>query len=120
MGLADFDQEWEELAEEVLTGMKEWRMQHTKATLREMEAALDERLGRMRARMLRDMALASAAATWKAGQGAERPVCPKCGKPLASRGSDERRLQTHGGQEIVLERNYGVCPECRTGLFPPR
>ena len=40
----DFDAKWDELAEEVLSGMKEWRLQHPKATLREIEQALHERL----------------------------------------------------------------------------
>ena len=44
----DFDAQWDELAEEVLSGMKAWRLQHPKATLRQIEAALDERLGKMR------------------------------------------------------------------------
>ncbi len=46
----DFDAQWDELAAEVLSGMKEWRLQHPKATLRQIETALDERLGKMRAR----------------------------------------------------------------------
>ncbi len=58
----DFDAVWNNLAQEVMSGMKEWRLQHPKATLREIEVALDERLGRLRARMLEDVALASAAA----------------------------------------------------------
>ena len=32
--------------EEVMSGMKEWRLQHPKATLTEIEITLDERLGR--------------------------------------------------------------------------
>ena len=60
MGTRDQEQQWRELAEDVLTGMKEWRLQHPKATWREIEAALDERLSRVRARMLQDLALASA------------------------------------------------------------
>ena len=48
----DFDAQWEQLAEEVMSGMKEWRLQHPKASLREIERALDERLGKMRARMV--------------------------------------------------------------------
>ena len=40
----DFDAKWNQLAQEVMSGMKEWRLQHPKATLREIEAALDERL----------------------------------------------------------------------------
>jgi len=38
----DFDAQWRTLSEEVLSGMKEWRLQHPRATLSEMEAALDE------------------------------------------------------------------------------
>ena len=34
---SDFDVHWEELAAEVLSGMKEWRLQHPKATLRQIE-----------------------------------------------------------------------------------
>ena len=111
---------WEELSNQVLTGLKEWRLQHPKATLREIEAALDERLADLRARMLQDMALASGAADWVEAKAEERPVCPKCGGRLVSRGQGKRSLQTHGGKEIKLERSYGVCPACKTGLFPPR
>lgn len=53
------------------------------ATFREIEAALDERLGQLRARMLEDAMLVSRAAEWEAEQG-ERPVCPRCGTPLWS------------------------------------
>jgi len=42
---------WQELALDVLTGMREWRQQHPKATFREIEAALDERMSRLRAQM---------------------------------------------------------------------
>ena len=31
----DFDAQWDQLAEEVMSGMKEWRLQNPKATLRE-------------------------------------------------------------------------------------
>ena len=47
-------------AEAVLTGFKEWRLQHPRATLSELEAALDGRLAVLRARLLEDAALASA------------------------------------------------------------
>lgn len=76
----DFDAKWEELAEEVMSGMKEWRLEHPRATLREIEGALDVRLAKMRARMLADTALASSAADILDGEGEERPVCPECGQ----------------------------------------
>jgi YgiT-type zinc finger domain-containing protein len=115
----DFDARWHELAEEVISGMKEWRLQHPKASLREIERALDERLGKMRARMLQDAALASAAADIQAAQAEERPVCPKCGRVLEARGTQERQVTTHHNQGVVLERSYGVCPTCGEGFFPP-
>ena len=52
MRIEDLDARWQAVSEEVLTGMKDWRVQHPKATFREIEAALDERLARLRARML--------------------------------------------------------------------
>jgi NADH pyrophosphatase NudC (nudix superfamily) len=114
-----FDQGWRELAEEILTGMKEWRLQHPKATWNEIEAALDERLGRMRAKMLQDAALASMTTDWTDTPLEKWPVCPQCGQPLDPRVQQERHLQTHGGREVVLNRRYGVCPACGAGLFPP-
>jgi len=116
---SDFDADWDELAEEVLSGMKEWRMQHATATLRQIEAALDERLGKMRARMLQDAALASAAADLKAAEEAEQPQCVACGAVLVERAVGERQLITQHNQVLKLVRSYGVCPSCGTGLFPP-
>jgi NADH pyrophosphatase NudC (nudix superfamily) len=118
MRIEDLDAHWHELAEDVITGMKEWRLQHPKATFREIEIALDERLARLRARMLEDAALVSRAAEWGA-ESVERPTCPKCGTPLQPRGKEPRELTTQYDQRIHLERGYGVCPKCQTGLFPP-
>src|SRR5947209_4081864 len=115
-----FDGRWWPLAQAVLTGMKQWRLQHPTAPFTEIEAALDERMGQLRARMLEDVALASTAATWSQESGLARPACPACGTPLQSRGQATRHLQTQAGQEVVLRRSYGTCPACGTGLFPPR
>jgi hypothetical protein len=115
---ADFDGRWRALSEEVLSGMKEWRLQHPRATLSEMETALDERLARQRAQMLEDMALASDVADLSVVPMAERPTCPECGRALNSRGKEGRHLQTVGAEEIVLKRSYGVCPTCKVGFFP--
>lgn len=89
-----------------------------KATLREIEKALDERLGRMRARMVQDVALASPQADWKQADPQERPTCPECGTSLQARGKKKRQVQTQGGQEVVLNRSYGMCPTCGVGFFP--
>ncbi len=114
------EQTWHRMTEQIMAGMREWRLAHPKATLREIEDQLDTRWARVRARLLEDMALASAAADWAATPKSQQPTCPDCGQPLRLRGSDTRILQTHGGQSLSLERSYGTCPACGTGLFPPR
>src|SRR5260370_35925552 len=115
----NFDQRWWPLAEGVLTGMKDWRLQPPPATLSEIEAALDERLGRLRAQMLADAALASAAASWSQESSSARPPCSTCGAPLQSRGEAPRELQTHAGPASTLTRSYGTCAACGTGASPP-
>ena len=115
----DFDAKWNQLAQDVMSGMKEWRLQHPKATLREIETALDELLGKMRARMLEDAALASAAADLSQAVATERPTCPECGGVLVGRGQPTRELTTHAEQTLHLKRSYAVCPHCQRGLFPP-
>jgi len=120
MRLDDLDARWHELTEEVTSGMKEWRLQHPKATFREIEAALDERLARLRAHMLEDAALLSRATELESATTAERLTCPECHVPLHARGVQTRTLVTQHDQTIPLERQYAVCPECHKGFFPPR
>ena len=109
---------WQEMGEEMLAGVVEWRLQHPKATFREIEQAIDQRLNRLRSKMLEDTARVSAASQWQAADAAA-PLCPACGVALVARGKQARHLQTQGGQEVTLERSYGVCPACGAGLFPP-
>lgn len=116
----EMDRTWQALSEEVLTGMKEWRLAHPKATFREIEQAVEERVNRLKARMLQDAALASAASDWTLDTGPQRPVCPECGTRLHARGVHARKLHAPGGQDITLSRTYGTCPTCGVGLFPPR
>ena len=68
------EKRWQALSLEVISGMAEWRVQHPKATLKEIEAALDERLERLRAKMLEEAALLSQARDW-----GERPGAPPPG-----------------------------------------
>lgn len=107
------ERRWAALAEEAFTGVAEWRAQHPTATFREIEAAVDERLAAVRARMLQDAALASAATEL------EGSACPACGQQLKNGGKRSRSLLTTHNKQIRLERRYGICPECGSGLFPP-
>jgi hypothetical protein len=110
---------WQALAEEVIVGMQEWRLQHPKATLTEIEAALDERGAKVRARFVQDAALVSVAADVAAAPAAERPRCAQCDRPLEARGQATRHLTTRHNQPLRLTRSYAVCPACGAGLFPP-
>ena len=115
----EIEDSWEDLAEEVLLGIKEWRLQHPKATLKEIEEAVDASLARARARLLQDVALASEATKARSNLGDEAPRCGRCDHPLERRGQHTRRLTAHHDQAINLKRSYMVCPACGTGLFPP-
>ena len=117
MDTEEMRQNWKGQGDDVISGMLEWRMQHPKATFREIEKEVDERLAVMRARMISDAAMASSSTEWVKEE--KVPVCPKCGAELKKKGKKKRKMQTRGGREIELEREYGVCPKCGQGIFPP-
>src|SRR5690348_10826250 len=85
---------WEDVAAEVFTGFREWRMQHPQATFKEIESALDERLAQVRVQLLADAVLQSAARDVRDLPTSERPVCPGCGGRLVVAGQEERLLTT--------------------------
>ena len=108
--------QWEKLAQEVLSGMKDWRVQHPRATFAEIEEAIEEQVARMRARMLEDVV------QWREAQAGELTQdrrCNACGAKLEARGKHVRHVTTQGNQQIKVERSYGFCPTCRVGFFPP-
>lgn len=107
---------WHDLAEAAWTGLAAWRRQHPKATLAAIEQAVDARLAGLRARAVRDAALASAR-TDPAASG-ERPSCPECGAPLRLGGARTRRLRTRHARDLDLPRAYARCPACGTGGSP--
>jgi hypothetical protein len=137
VGQAALDAKWDALAAEAFLGIKEWRLQHPKATFAEIEVAVDERLSAVRARMLEDVALASAAATVSDTPLVARPACPVCaggtvggssdaalGRDagmgrLEARGQHSREVTVTYGRTVTLTREYTVCSVCGTGLFPP-
>lgn len=113
------DHAWQQLSEQILTDIKEWGRSHPKATLREIEDEVHQRMSRLEAQVIQDAAQQSEQRDWSGAPPEERPTCPVCGTPLHARGKRTRRMQGAGGQEISLTRSYGTCPTCGTGLFPP-
>ena len=117
----DFDQGWGVAAVEIISGMKEGRLTHARATLQEIESETARRLAKLQAQMMQDMAMASEAADVVAakGHGEEIPRCPGCGGVMQARGKRRRRLTGTYDQTVELERSYMECPACGTGIFPP-
>ena len=109
---------WRELSEQVLQEMQAWRVAHPRATLREIETEAEARLVRLRARLVEDTALASAARDWTEPGGASPPG-RACGQRLRARGVETRRLTVPGEQQIALTRRYATCSSCGAGFFPP-
>lgn len=114
------EEHWRELSEELLTDIKEWRRNHPKATFREIEEEIHARMSRLEAQLIQDTAQESTSRAWSGKSKQERPTCPVCQTPLHARGTQQRTLQGMGGKDVTLSREYGTCPQCGTGLFPPR
>jgi YgiT-type zinc finger domain-containing protein len=117
MKCGEMQANWSGLSAQILEGIAEWRTQHPKATMREIEEEIENRLSALRAKMISDTAMASAQAEWESG--ASGVVCPNCGEELEKKGKKKRKLATQGGREVELIREYGVCPKCGQGIFPP-
>lgn len=112
---------WTGLAQEVEQELRAWRRAHPRATLTEIEGAVQAGLRRLQARYLQDLVQASGTATWRTSPPAERPSCGSCGARLEPVGPvQERQVLTTGQAEpLRVQRQYGTCPTCGVGLFPP-
>ena len=112
---------WRTLAGEVESELAAWRRAHPRATLAEIEAAVQAALSRLQARYLTDLVQTSAAARLRATPPADRPACPSCGGMLVPTGGAKPRAVVTPGQPdpVLLEREYAICSACGVGLFPP-
>ncbi len=111
--LHEQERAWRQLADDAFAHLTQWRTAHPIATFAEIEAATDTYLAAMRARLLRDVALASAAVSTPA-------ACPACGVRMQARGTETRTLVTEHDQAVPPTRTRTACPACGAGLFPPR
>jgi hypothetical protein len=113
------EKRWRERSEDVLSGMKAWRLAHPKATLRESEEAAAERMSRREAQLVQGTALASPQRTGSQLPEEEHPRCRVCELLLRECGEHTRTLQGTGGKAIALKRHDGTGSLCGAGLFPP-
>lgn len=111
--------QWEALYQQASHEIRQWRKEHKKATLTEIENTVDAELAKMRAQMIEDLALASEVANLKDVPSERRSQCPECGRPLSANGKQERQLVTEHEEAVKLSRSQGVCPQCGATSFPP-
>lgn len=111
-------QQWQQKSTQAARAMQQWRQTHPRATLAEIERAVDEQMNQLRASMIEEVAQASPLEQAEKGQ--RESTCPQCGKRMQARGKHQRKLQTQGGQSVTLTRQYQSCPFCGYSFFPPR
>ena len=119
MGDEGVESDWSQAAEGVMLEIRDWREQHPRATLTEIEAAVDGLWAKVRARLIQEVALASEAKDIGRQRGDSCSRCSECGRRLESRGEKVRKLSAHHDQLIELRPSYGRCPVCETRVFPP-
>jgi tRNA(Ile2) C34 agmatinyltransferase TiaS len=110
---------WDSLFQQASDQISSWRRKHPKASFTEIENTVDEKLAKVRATMVQELALESELTDFKQLPREKRPRCPSCGRPLASNGKQKRKLVTTYEQEVELERSKGHCRHCRVSYFPP-
>ena len=112
----DFDAQWEQLAEEVMSGMKEWRLQHPRqACVRSSGAG--RAFGKNAGTYVQDAVLAQCGG-YQGGTGGRTASVRECGGELAERTQAVRHLVTQHNQTLEFERSYGVCPHAEQAFFP--
>ena len=117
MNTEEMKRMWQERSEVAFGEVTQWREEHPTATLAEIEAIIDSKIMALRATMIQDTALASAARV--PSTSSSTLTCEHCGHPLQGRGQRKRTLHAQGGQDVTLQREYLTCSHCGNGVFPP-
>lgn len=98
---------------ELARKMRQWREANPKATLTEIEEAVETELAELRRQLVQGLVQEEVD-----GQ-PDVADCPQCGQAMVKNGRRKRKLQTKEGQTIQLERQQWRCLACGTTLFPP-
>jgi transposase-like protein len=101
------------VSDELAAKLKAWRQANPRATLTEIEEAVEAELAKVRKELVTELAQAG-----EESEG-EAPHCPRCGQEMVRNGRRKRRLKSKEGQTLQLERQQWRCLECGTTLFPP-
>lgn len=107
---------WDLAGRAVAQEVASWRRAHPRATLTEIELAVEGVVSRLQGRLVEELANGVGAEP-----AAEQPTCPECGQPMRRRGRHKREVVVaRRAEPLPLEREYWGCSSCGTGFFPPR
>lgn len=111
--------DWAAAAAAVGEELRAWRRAHPRASLTEIELAVEAATRRLRGHLLRALVEPPGAGAEPAAAEARR--CGACGGRLQARGPRERAvLVAHQAPPLRLRRTYYACSGCGAGVFPPR
>ena len=90
-----------------------WEKENPKATLTEIEEAVDQELAKLREQLVNEIAQMKEAGTQS------KVACPNCGTQMVKNGKKKRELTMKGDKQVTIERQQMRCLECGMTLFPP-
>ena len=91
-----------------------WQANNPKATLTEMETAIDEELHKLRSKIIQQLV------EERESKEETKQACPNCGQKMGKNGKRPRQLKTKGNEKVEFERQQLRCSHCGMTLFPPR
>ena len=94
--------------------IEEWQTENPKATLSEMERAVDTEMNKLRSQIMKRLV------EEQERQEEEEQLCPNCGRKMGKNGRRKRQLKTKGDERIEFERQQFHCSGCGMTHFPPR
>ncbi len=92
--------------------MAQWQQANPKATLTEIEMAIETELAQLRKQLVEEMVEKKAATV------TEKPDCLQCGGKMVKNGRRQRKLKEKERQTIELNRQQWRCLPGETSLFP--
>jgi len=104
----------EAAAAELIEQMLDWDEQHERPNLTQIEdevLKVRQHFGQEVAGVMLEGQVAR--------QPVENPLCPACGQPMRYKGQKRKDVESRLGG-MAVERGYYHCPDCESGLFPPR
>jgi len=102
-----------EMPDELVAKLKAWRQANPRATLTEIEEAVEAELAKIRKEWVAELAQIDEESQQ------ETPTCSQCGEAMVKNGRRKRQLKSKEGQTLQLERQQWRCLGCGITHFPP-